>query len=121
MIAKITRIKVIGTLGLRRAYTVTVCTVCEGAGQTCVDLGPISTKGEGECEPQVIESFKLQESFPFYAILDWSPISGAMQYEVRYREREGGSWTTFAVAGNESCITILTVSLEQLYSVTVYF
>lgn len=89
-----------------KAYTVTVCTVCEGAGQTCVDLGPISTKGEGECEPQVIESFKLQESFPFYAILDWSPISGAMQYEVRYREREGGSWTTFAVAGNESQVKV---------------
>jgi|GEM_PF-4794344 len=89
-----------------RAYTITVCTNCEGAGQTCVDLGPITTKSEGECEPQEVESFKLQESFPFYAILDWSPISGAMQYEVRYREREGGSWTTFAVAGNESEVKV---------------
>lgn len=89
-----------------RAYTITVCTNCEGAGQTCVDLGPISTKSEGECEPSMVESFKLQESFPFYAILDWQPVSGAMQYEVRYREMEGGSWTTFAVAGNESEVKV---------------
>ncbi|NRB46511.1 MAG: fibronectin type III domain-containing protein [Saprospiraceae bacterium] len=89
-----------------RAYTITVCSNCEGAGQTCVELGPISTKGEGECEPRMVESFRLQESFPFYAILDWQPISGAMQYEVRYREREGGSWTTFAIAGNESQVKV---------------
>lgn len=87
-------------------YSVTICSVCEGGITNCVELGPIATKSENECEAYVLESFSLQEAFAFYAELGWSSVPGASQYEIRYREAEGGEWNIIQVAGNASQATI---------------
>ncbi len=87
-------------------YSVTICSVCEGGITNCVELGPIATKSENECEAYVLESFSLQEAFAFYAELEWSPVPGASQYEIRYREVESGEWNIIQVAGNANQATI---------------
>lgn len=87
-------------------YSVTICSVCEGGITNCVELGPVATKSENECEAYVLESFSLQEAFAFYAELGWSPVPGASQYEIRYREAEGGEWNIVQIAGNASQATI---------------